>query len=148
MSLVVYVLVLMIAVNSGGAMPLFSDTAFPTIFAYVMIPSLLLTIACSLPKDREQNIVQIVNSLNHPNNRHLVSKFYSNLGDLALWQGVIVFVINLISLLSNTTSVNLGTHFGTGLAHALMSIFIGLAVRMICKSIVFRIDSGRFTENQ
>jgi hypothetical protein len=140
-SLVTFTISLILTIESGDSAHLFLDTAFPTIFAFVFIPACLLAFA-SLPADsREHGIKYLVSSiLLRTKSNNIAEQFFLRFGNLALLQGLIVFIINLMSLFSHLTSETFESFWGVGLAHALMSVLIGLCIQIVCKTLVFRLS--------
>lgn len=102
LSLTIFILFLVLTILSGGSAHLYSDTAFPTIFAYVAIPAFLLALTTGKAREQESSPSQILRAIASPASAPtIVASFYTRLGNFAVMLGVIVFLINLMSLLTN-----------------------------------------------
>lgn len=141
LSLTIFILFLVLTILSGDSAHLYSDTAFPTIFTYIAIPAFLLALTTGKAREQESSPSQILRAIVSPASAPtIVASFYTRLGTFAVMLGVIVFLINLMSLVSNITPETFTSHFGIGLAHTLMSVLVGVVIKTISQAAAIRLS--------
>lgn len=140
-AILIFILIITLTIVSGGSTHLFTDTAFPTILVYVALPAFLLALVSAKANEKDSTPLKILRAIASPATAPaVVASFYRRFGKLAVMLGLIVFLINIMSLITNINHDTFASHFGVGIAHALMSVLVGLVIKTLCQVAVMRLS--------
>ena len=134
----------------GSSLELFSDLGFPTVLMLVLLPSLVFTIASTSLQSLKLTVKILCEgegkgeekrkgkrSSEQLNKAKIVLK---SLGNISFSIGFLVALLNAMSLGFNLNDKVSTSYLSIGISQVLMSIFIGLIIKIICSVGTYKLD--------
>ena len=138
----------------GSSLELFSDLGFPTVLALVLLPSLVFTIAstslqsfkltvkilCEGEGEGEGEEKEKIKEKRNSKQLNKAKIVLKSLGNTSFTIGFLVAMLNAMSLGFNLNDKVSISHLSIGISQVLMSIFIGLVIKVICSVGTYKLE--------
>jgi hypothetical protein len=126
------------AVWFGNLHPMFMDQTFPTVLGLVVVPTLFFTLSLHSLDTVKLTLKAVIGKEANAKAQYVLT----SVGKIALLNGFIVTLINLMSIGYHWHDSPSASYLGAAFATAIMSSVIGLVINLFCLVGFYRVKKG------